>query len=62
LSELAQKASEEFPNTVFFSASLISKQDNWFHRKLHSDVPALLQRNLHLLGLQMVILPVKLER
>ncbi len=62
LSELAKKASEEFPNTVFFSATLISKQDNWFHRKLHSDVPALLQRNLHLMGLQMVILPVKLER
>lgn len=62
LGDLAERVSEDFPNTVFFSATLISKQDNWFHRKLHSDVPALLQRNLHLKGLQMVILPVKLER
>lgn len=62
LSDLSERVSEEFSNAVFFSAVLISKQDNWFHRKLHSDVPALLQRHLHLKGLQMVILPVKLER
>lgn len=62
LTELSEKISDEFPNTVFFSASLVSTQDNWIHRRLHSDLPILLQRNLHLKGLQMVILPVGLER
>ena len=62
LTALSEQISQEYGNTVFFSASLISKQDNWFHRTLHSDVPILLQRYLHLRGLQMVILPVRLER
>jgi len=62
LSDLSEKVNDEFSNTVFFSASLISKQDSWFHRKLHSDIPILLQRYLHLKGLQMVIVPVRLER
>jgi hypothetical protein len=62
LSQLAEQVSAVYKNTVFFSASLVSKQDNWFHRRLHSDVPVLLQRSLHLQGLQMVILPVRLER
>ena len=62
LVDLAEHVSDKFHNCVFFAASLISKQDNWFHRKLHSDIPAILQRHLHLKGLQMVILPVKLER
>lgn len=62
LTELSEKISEEFSNTVFFSASLVSKQDSWFHRKLHSEIPILLQHYLHLKGLQMVILPVRLER
>lgn len=62
LQVLSEKVNAEFPNTVFFSASLISKKDNWFYRKLHNDVPVLLQRSLHLNGLQMVIVPVRLER
>lgn len=62
LEKLAEEVQAEFSNTVFFSASLISKQDNWFYRKLHSDIPVILQHHLHLKGLQMVIVPVKLER
>ncbi|MFT3741201.1 MAG: APC family permease [Gammaproteobacteria bacterium] len=62
LVKLAQEVATEFSNAVFFAASLISKQDSWFHRKLHGDAPAILQRQLNLKGLQMLILPVKLER
>ncbi len=62
LVELAEKVHDQYANSVFFAASLISKQDNWFHRRLHGDIPVILQRQLNLKGLQMVILPVKLER
>ena len=62
LTELAETVSHQFPNAVFFADTVISKQDNWFHRQLHSDVPMALQHNLHLKGLQMIILPVKLDR
>lgn len=62
LVDLAEKVSHEYLNCVFFASSLVSKQDNWFNRRLHSDTAMTLQRYLHLRGLQMVILPVKLER
>ena len=62
LVELAEKMNQQFTNSVFFASSLVSKQDNWFNRRLHSDTAVTLQRYLHLRGLQMVILPVKLER
>jgi hypothetical protein len=61
LEMLAEEVNAEFPNTVFFSATLIATQDNWFHRKLHSEIPILLQRHLLLRGMQMVVIPVKLE-
>jgi amino acid transporter len=62
LVELAEDIYGQFSNCVFFAASFISKQDNWFNRRLHSDTAVTLQRYLHLKGLQMVILPVRLER
>lgn len=62
LVKLCEETSEQYPHCVFFAASLISKQDNWFHRRLHSDLPVVLQRHLNLKGLQLVIMPVKLER
>lgn len=62
LVELAEKIHLQYSNSVFFASSLVSKQDNWFNRRLHSDTAVTLQRYLHLRSLQMVILPVKLER
>jgi amino acid transporter len=62
LVKLSDEVSEKYPHAIFFSALLISKQHNWFYRKLHSDIPNTLQHHLHLQGKQMVILPVKLER
>lgn len=62
LVELAEEINAQFGNCVFFAASLMSKTDNWLTRKLHSDTAVTVQRYLHLRGLQMVILPVRLER
>ncbi len=62
LVDLAEQIESKYHNCVFFAASLISKVDNWFTRRLHSDTAVTLQRYLHLKGLQMVILPVRLER
>lgn len=62
LVEFAEEIQVKYSNCVFFAASLISKLDNWFTRRLHSDTAVTLQRYLHLKGLQMVILPVRLER
>ncbi len=60
--KLAEQVSQQYSNCVFFAASLISKKDNWFHRRLHGDISINLQRHLNLRGLQLVVMPVKLER
>jgi hypothetical protein len=58
-SQLAQKVQAEFPNCIFFTSKLIFEQDNWFVRVLHNQAALAIQRRLHLLGMQMVILPMK---
>lgn len=56
---LANEVSAEFPNTIFFTSKLIFRSDNWFVRMLHNQTALAIQSRLHLKGLQMVILPMK---
>ena len=51
--------SKEYPNAIFFTSKLIFEHDNWFSRLLHNQAALAIQRRLHLDGLQMVILPMK---
>lgn len=60
LTSLAEKVSAQFPGCIFFSSKLIFVKDNWLSRLLHNDTALALQRRLHLMGMQMVILPMKL--
>jgi hypothetical protein len=46
---------------VFFASKLIFVRDNWWTRLLHNQTAIAMQRRLHLLGRQMVILPMKLR-
>ncbi len=61
LTELSERVAKEFPNTVFFASKLIFRQDNWITRWLHNQTALAMQRRLHLRGMQMVILPMKLD-
>ncbi len=61
LDELAQKVNVEYPNSVFFAASLIFANDNFLVRWLHNQTAHNLQRRLHKRGQQMVILPMKVN-
>jgi amino acid transporter len=58
--KLCEKVHEDFPNSIFFTSKLIFARDNWFTRQLHNEAALVLQRRLHLQGLQMIILPMKL--
>jgi len=60
LTRLAELVNREFPNTIFFTSKLIFEHDNWFTQLLHNQAPLVLQQRLHLRGMQMVILPMKL--
>lgn len=60
LLDLAEKVSEKYPNCIFFSSKLIFEKDNWITRLLHNETPLTLQRQLHLQGKELVILPMKI--
>ena len=60
LTRLAERVSTKYPNCIFFASKLIFEHDNWITRLLHNETPMMLQRRLHLLGKQFVILPMKL--
>jgi len=59
LTKLAEKISKHYPNCIFFSTKIIFDKDNFITRLLHNETPLTLQRNLHLLGKELVILPMK---
>ena len=59
--ELCDSVAKEFPSCIFFTSKLIFPHDNWFVRLLHNQAAMVLQRRLHLEGLQMVILPMRVD-
>ena len=59
VTKLCEDISGDFPNSIFFTSKLIFTSDNWFTRLLHNQAALAVQRRLHLEGLQMVILPMK---
>lgn len=59
LTKLAGTIHGEYDNCVFFASKLIFVHDNWGTRLLHNQTADVLQRRLHLQGMQMVILPMK---
>jgi hypothetical protein len=61
LLKLVEQVTRDFPNCVFFASKLIFVHDNFFTRWLHNQTALALQQKLHLRGIQMVILPMKVE-
>lgn len=61
LSGLAERVGGEYQDCVFFASNLIFVHDNWLTRMLHNQTAFAMQRRLHLRGMQMVILPMKIQ-
>jgi amino acid transporter len=57
---LTEQITREFPNGVCFASKLIFPHDNFLTRLLHNQSALAMQQRLHLRGIQMVILPMKL--
>ncbi len=55
---LAEKAMDEYPNSVCFASKLIFRRVNFLTVWLHNQTPAEIQTRLHLQGKQMVRLPM----
>ena len=60
ITEISDKVRVEFPSAIFFTSKLITETENFMTRLLHNQAALALQRRLHLEGIQMVILPMKI--
>ncbi len=60
LTQEAEKIGNKFPNCIFFASKLVFEKDNWITRLLHNETPTTLQRQLHLQGKELMILPMKI--
>jgi len=60
LTNMAVEVGKKYPNSIFFSSKLIFEHDNIITRFLHNETPLTVQRNLHLEGKELVILPMKI--
>jgi len=61
LIKLTGQVLQEFPNSVCFASKLIFVHDNFFTHWLHNQTALAMQQRLHLQGIQMVILPMKVS-
>jgi amino acid transporter len=59
--DLCERVRQDFPNCIYFTSKLVFERDNFFFRLLHNQAALVLQQRLHLAGMQMVILPMKVE-
>jgi amino acid transporter len=59
LTELSEIITEKYSNCIFFASKLIFEKDNFITRLLHNETAITLQRNLHMLGKELVILPMR---
>jgi K+ transporter len=58
LFELSQAAREKYPDHMFFATQISFQKDTWFNRFLHNGINYVLQRKLHGLGDEILLLPM----
>ncbi|HZI94855.1 MAG TPA: APC family permease [Patescibacteria group bacterium] len=56
---LCAKVRQEFPHSIFFAGRLIFREEKFYHRWLHNQSSATLQRRLQFDGIPFVILPIR---
>ncbi|MGB0126787.1 MAG: APC family permease, partial [Rhodocyclaceae bacterium] len=56
---LADAVRNDFPNCMFFTSKLVFPRETWFVRALHNQTAMAMQSRLHLKGMEMMILPMR---
>lgn len=59
--KLADEVLERFPGSVFFAGTLVFKDENWLTRLLHNYTALAIQRQLHLKGVPLIIMPMLVD-
>ncbi|MBI3545870.1 MAG: APC family permease [Gammaproteobacteria bacterium] len=59
--KLADEVLQHFPGSVFFAGTLVFREENWLTRLLHNHTALAIQRQLHLKGMPLVIMPMQVN-
>jgi amino acid transporter len=57
---VCREVGREFPRSMFFAGKLIFQSEQWYQRLLHNETAYQLQRRLQFLGLNAMVLPVRM--
>jgi amino acid transporter len=57
---VCREVGKEFPRSMFFAGKLIFQSEQWYQRVLHNETAYQLQRRLQFLGLNAMVLPVRM--
>ncbi len=57
--QICVNLSKEYPRAIVFAGKLIFQHENWFHRVLHNETAYQMQKRLQFLGLNSMVLPVR---
>jgi amino acid transporter len=60
LEELCADASREFRHPIVFAGQLVFEREGFFTRLLHHDTSSWIQRRLQFLGIQVIVLPIRM--
>jgi len=60
LTQLSDRVTKDYKNVVFFGTKFIFDNESIFTQILFNHVPYIMQRRLHVKGLNMIILPMKI--
>lgn len=59
LSDLTTEVQRDYKDVIFFSAKLVFEDENFFTRMLHNNTAYALQQQLHIKGMSLMVLPIK---
>jgi hypothetical protein len=59
LTQLADQVLAQYPDCVFLASKLLFERENLVTRLLHNQTALAMQRELHIRGVPMLILPMK---
>jgi len=60
-SQLCEQIAVEFPKATFFTGKLVFRHETLFHKILHNETALAIQRRLQWKGMQVVILPIRID-
>ena len=58
---LCLEVAREFPRAVFFAGKMIFQRERWYHRLLHNETAAAVEKRLRWAGKTMVTLPIRVR-